>query len=159
MSGFLWWHKFLLRIFFSFFSPNPSYVLFQTNQTKGSSFFFFLPNADMRSLLCCSISLLKMRVLLGVAILVNTFFSGALLILFVQCPMLNFTSLIIIIQNCLRSLVLPQWKIPKIPFLKAAFASLTDDFARSNRMIGKTQDQNCSFICPSCIAKRFLLFR
>lgn len=91
----------------------------------------------MRSLLCCSISLLKMRVLLGVAILVNTFFSGALLILFVQCPMLNFTSLIIIIQNCLRSLVLPQWKIPKIPFLKAAFASLTDDFARSNRMIGK----------------------
>lgn len=100
-----------------------------------------------------------MRVLLGVAISVNTFFSGALLILFVQCSMLNFTSLIIIIHNCLRSLVLPQWKIPKIPFLKATFASLTYDFSRSNRMIGKTQDQNCSFICPSCIAKRFFAFQ
>lgn len=146
-------------IFFSFFPLNLSYLLFQTNQTKGSVFLFFLPSADMRILLCFSISLLKMRVLLGVAISVNTFFSGALLIQFVQCSMLNFTSLIIIIQNCFRSLVLPQGKIPKIPFLKAAFASLTDDFARSNRMIAKTQDQNCTFICPSCIAKRFLLFR
>lgn len=80
-----------------------------------------------------------MRVLLGVSFLVNTFFSGALLIPFVQCSMLNFTSLIIIIQNYFNSLVLPQWKIPKMPFLKAAFASLTDDFARSNRLTGKTQ--------------------
>lgn len=33
-------------LFFSFFSPNLSYILFQINQTKGSA--FFLPSADMR---------------------------------------------------------------------------------------------------------------
>lgn len=102
-------------------------------------FLFSLLSADMGFLLCCSISLQKMRVLLGVAFSVNTFFSGALLIPFVQCSMLNFTSLIIIIQNSFKSLVLPQWKIPKMPFLKAAFASLTDDFTRSNRLTGKIQ--------------------
>lgn len=129
-------------VFFPFlFLPNASYLVFQTNWTEGpvTCFLFFLLNADMGFLLCCSISLLKLRVLLRVAFSVNTFFSGVLLILFVQCSMLNFTSLIIIIQNYFRSLVLPQWKIPKMPFLKAVFASLTDDFARSNSLTGKTQ--------------------
>jgi len=52
-------------------------------QKTQSCFLFFLLSADMGFLLCCSISLLKMRVLLGAAFSVDICFSGALLIPFV----------------------------------------------------------------------------